>query len=136
MSKTGNRTSAGFTLIELMITVAVLSMGTVMIQQGFLRSSSVLDRLSSSLKIQSWMDERIWEAKERLFYSESASLDNQGGDFTDSGRLFHWLLEVQPVSDGKDLYQIHLSVNWTDGNGAAQMARTVFATSMKKPGEP
>lgn len=99
-----------------MVAAAVLSLGTVMIQGALLRSVDLLARTSNTLTARQWMSEKLWETKEKLFYSEE-DVSSESGSFTESGRVYHWSLEVRPVSTDK-LYSIRLAVSWQQGKEA------------------
>lgn len=118
----------GFTLIEVMLATVVLSVGTVLIQAGLLRSASLLSRYAHSLAAERWMDEKIWETKQSLFYSELPSEGAPAGSFTDSGKEFSWNLTVSP-QEGKNLYLMELSVQWEEGHTPVSLKRTLLATN-------
>ena len=122
-SRTGNR---GFTFIEVMVTVAVLSLGTVMIQGGLLRAADILNRTSNTLIARQWMDEKLWQAQETLFYSgEGGSLEATSGNFSEYGRDFNWSLGAS--STGIDLYKLKLSVTWSQGGRAVEVIKEIYA---------
>ena len=129
MSKIGNK---GFTLIEVMATTVILCLGTVFVQEGLLRSANLLGRYAHTLKAQRWMDEKILEAKESVFYSDNPLTGNQGGSFTDEGKEFSWNLNVGSQQGGKDLYLIELAVQWEEGHRPVHLMRSLLATNIDK----
>ena len=62
---TGNKRNSrsGFTLIEVMVAVAVLSFGLVMVYQAFFVVLDSFNYSADYLEIAGWMDEKIWQAQ-------------------------------------------------------------------------
>jgi prepilin-type N-terminal cleavage/methylation domain-containing protein len=124
-SRTGN--NKGLTLIELMVAVAVLCLGSTLIQEGLLRSLSLLGRHSHTLNAEIWMDERLWQAKQDAFYSESLDRSDKLGEFTADGRSYNWSLAVMPLSGGGGLYSFKLSVFWTEDGRTVDLVKESYA---------
>ena len=129
MSRIGSK---GFTLIEVMVTTVILCLGTVFVQEGLLGSAKLLGRYAHTLKAERWMDERIVETKESLFYSGNPLTGNQAGSFVDEGKEFSWNLEVNSQAGGKDLFLIALTVRWEEGHRPVQLTRSLWATNIDK----
>ena len=129
MSRIGIR---GFTLIEVMVTTVILCLGTVFVQECLLRSANLLGRYAHTLKAQRWMSEKIWEAKEAVFYSDNPITGGQGGNFTDEGKEFSWNLKADSQGSGKDLYLIELEVQWEEGHRPVRLVRSLLATNIDK----
>lgn len=127
-SKTG--TKKGFTLIEVMVAAAILSVGIVLVQQGFLRSATLLAKLSRTLEARQWADEKVWEVKENLFYSQDPSPGEGSGSFESNGRKYSWTAQAEPLSLA-DLYAVRVVVQWPDGNGSSSVEREVHANSVR-----
>ena len=126
-SKTGNK---GFTLIEVMLAAAVLAISIVTIQQGFLRSATLLARVTRTLEAQQFASEKLWEAQEGLFYSEDPSPGEGSGSFDVSGRRYDWTVEASPLSQA-DLYAVRVQVSWPEGGTRTQVTREVFSNSVR-----
>jgi len=63
--------NSGFTLIEIMVTVAVLSVGIIVIYQTFFISLDVFARYGDVLRISYEMDEIIWRLQNDLVINEA-----------------------------------------------------------------
>lgn len=128
-SRTGNK---GFSLIEVMIAVALLSLGTLMIRQGFLRSADVEGRLLRSMLADRWMDEKAWDVRESLLYRRTAEPGSDSGHFSSGNKSFDWQLET--ASQGKDFYSMRLAVRWLEGQGPVERVREEMFTTVNRPG--
>ena len=127
-SKTGTR---GFTLIEVMVTVSILALGTILIQQGLLRSAALLNHYSNILVAERWEHEKFWELREGFFYTQSigAADANSQGSFAELNRDFRWRATVEPV--GKT-YRMNLEMEWLEGNKLVLRNTGFFASSVSK----
>ena len=123
--------SNGFTLIEVMVTVAVLSLGTLIIHQGFLRSADVLVHYNSQLAAEEWADNKLWAVKESLFFTDENSAEGSNGTFEEAGRIFNWSLESNPVPGTDELYLIRMNLSWNEGNKPVSLVKTAYATFNK-----
>ncbi|GEM_PF-2289262 len=120
---------AGFTLIEVMLAVVFLALGTLMIQEGFLRSANLYGRYVNTMRASVWMNGRLWGAREAvLALDEAPSSDN--GELILDGVPFHWALDVREVD--KDLYALRLAMEWNEGSRPLSVIREIYATKPKQ----
>ncbi len=121
---TGNK---GFTLIEVMVSVVILSIGTLMIQEGMLRSVDLFNRHSNTLKAELWMDRKISEVEEDLFFAEFPALGNDAGAFTRDGRPFNWSTVSEQSPEGKNLFRVQLTVSWLEAGRPRSTQKQIYA---------
>lgn len=115
----------GFTFVEIMVAVSILSLGTVMVHQSNLSSLDVYGRYVRRLSIQTWADEKIWEAKEAIYGSESPKFGRTSGEVVRRGKRYHWNLDIEDT-DMNDIYVIQLDVTWKEGRDQSRLARSGF----------
>ena len=109
-----------------MVTVVVLGVGTLMVQEGFLRSASVLSRCSNSLKAQMWIEEKMWESRETLLTGGTPS--EETGDFDLDGRNFAWSVVPETLTDNLSTFAV--SVAWRDGDRHLVVTREMYAAKL------
>ncbi|MBI4358374.1 MAG: prepilin-type N-terminal cleavage/methylation domain-containing protein [Candidatus Omnitrophica bacterium] len=135
MLKIGNKSrSSGFTLIEVMVTVAILSLSTVMISQSNLMSMSAYGRYVNRLGIQNWAEEKVWEAKERILESVVPEVGKTSGEVEIGSRAYRWELELVELREKEELhlYAINLDVSWAERGQAASVKRHSYLLKSKE----
>ncbi|HIE36479.1 MAG TPA: prepilin-type N-terminal cleavage/methylation domain-containing protein [Candidatus Omnitrophica bacterium] len=62
----GSKTKPAFTLLELITSIIVLSLGIVGVYEGFFASLQATSYTKNYLKIQLWMEEKLWQLQDKL----------------------------------------------------------------------
>ncbi|MDD5466050.1 MAG: prepilin-type N-terminal cleavage/methylation domain-containing protein [Candidatus Omnitrophica bacterium] len=126
-SKIGNK---GFTLIEIMMTTVVLSLGTILIYGAFFTSLDSFNLYSDYLNLTSWMDEQVWRAQDDLSKFGALARIQTAGEFQKSGKVFRWGLNYSLIDD--KLYKIDLDLYWQRGRRKTGLSRSAYAQYNKK----
>lgn len=115
----------GFTFVEIMVAVSILSLGAVMAHQSNLSSLDVYGRYSRRLSIQTWAHEKIWAAKEAIYGSDAPEFGKTSGEVVRREKQFDWDLNIEDT-DIKDIYVMQLNVTWKEGRDRARLTRSGF----------
>ncbi|MCU0666233.1 MAG: prepilin-type N-terminal cleavage/methylation domain-containing protein [Candidatus Omnitrophica bacterium] len=96
-----SKTIAGFTLVEIMLTSAILSLAIVVIFQSLLRSLSIDQYLLKRIAVSCVANNLVWEMKNspgkaKIFASGLASFLGQ-----ESGVSYSWKTNISPVTQEK-----------------------------------
>ena len=135
MLLTGNkrrRSLRGFTLLEVLITVAVLALGATLIYQSFFIAVDSYNYYSTFLKISPWMDEKIWQAQNDLRHLGAASAISTGGELEVNNKNINWSLVYNSLDQADRLYQIDLVLFWPQGSRQAKLSRSAYAIHAEK----
>lgn len=136
------KTRAGFTLVELMVAVCILSIGLVGIARSLLNAVSALDYCNNLVNKMSFLDnamcelEKITEAKEG-FESQDSDIanfleekNNQASQIG-IGRLY-WTITTQGVNN--DITEFEFKLVWQEGdNEKSETLICYLPTLVKKP---
>ena len=130
MLKIGNR---AFTLVEVMATTAVLSLGTVLIYEAFFSSLDSFNYCSNVLNVIPWMDEKLWQTQDSSNRLGISSSETQG-EFVQGNKKFTWELSYDLLEEMEsfDLYKINLALSWQESQRKIKLLRTAYTEYAKK----
>ena len=103
---------AGFSMVELLLTVVFVTLGSLMIQGTFMKAADVFGRYSHTLRAILWAEQCIARSREAVLRDEPAGAE--AGVLQASGKDIQWTGETRPVDAGPDLYSILVSMFWTE----------------------
>ena len=114
-----------------MVTVCVLSIGTVMVLQSNIMSLSVFGRYLNRIEILLWVDEKMAKAKEIMTKADSADVGTSGGNFETDRLTYDWNMEIKE-ENVKDLYTMHLDVSWMEDDQTIHLYRDSYFLKIKQ----
>ena len=113
MSATGK--NSGFTLVEIMVSVAILSLGLIVILQGFAGSLNILRVCRNNLEASLFAEEKMAELEINIKQSKNAFINDLSGA-TQVGNLgLQWQIVASPDLEYKDLNKILATISWKEG---------------------
>ncbi|MFH0731468.1 MAG: prepilin-type N-terminal cleavage/methylation domain-containing protein [Candidatus Omnitrophota bacterium] len=117
---------AGFTLLEVIVTTAILSMGAVLIHEAYFLFFDLYNYSIHYLSVLPWMDEKAWQAEDYL--NQAGTLEGVGetGGFEKKGKYFQWELSSSAIDANQGLYKINLSVFWQEAQRGISVTRTTY----------
>ncbi|MFC1645931.1 prepilin-type N-terminal cleavage/methylation domain-containing protein [Candidatus Omnitrophota bacterium] len=119
----------GFTLIEIMVTVVILSFGILAIYESLFISLDAFNYYSNYLNAQRWANEKVWELQNQLLLSEPLTADDNRGAFTINNKNFNWSVSIKPIDMKYGLYKLDVSLFWQEGSRERFVYRGAFATT-------
>jgi prepilin-type N-terminal cleavage/methylation domain-containing protein len=126
----GSKIKPAFTLLELIISIIVLSLGIVGIYEGFFTSLQATSYTKNYLKIQLWMEEKLWQLQDKLLRYKTLLAQKNQGSFTLGGKKFFWNFSYFLIEGTKErnLYEIVLSVRWKEGRRDVKLVRSTYVS--------
>lgn len=120
--------SKGFTLIEVMVAVAVLSFGTVMLYEAFFSCLNAFSYSKSRLDLQCWMDEKIWEIEDELIRSGMLMMGEHAGSFVKKNKNFYWEMAVNSIAEAQNshLYKLNLRISWKEPQRNVSLSQVAY----------
>ncbi|OGX37013.1 MAG: hypothetical protein A3G91_06230 [Omnitrophica WOR_2 bacterium RIFCSPLOWO2_12_FULL_50_9] len=119
--------SAGFTLIEVMVSVAILAFGIVVIYEAMLTSLNIFGSYASYLNAQSWIDEQIWEAQDRVNHSRIVTTRENKGALRLNNKDSEWTMQIDPLDMEAGLYALNIRLAWQEGERTITLSRGAYA---------
>jgi prepilin-type N-terminal cleavage/methylation domain-containing protein len=130
MSKIGN--NSAFTLVEVMVTVTVLALGTVLIYESFFKSLDAFNYYSRYLTVASIMNEKMWEADDSITRFGNLSAAEDSGSFISNNKSFRWNLSDSLIEQESGLFRIDMALHWQEGKRGIWLSRATYAIYNEK----
>lgn len=128
ISATGR--NRGFTLIEIMISIAILSLGLILNLQGLTHCLSILRISQNNLETSLLAEEKMAEF-EIAAKQETGSFFKQTSGESQSGNIeFKWQIRLTPDNEYEDLNEVLTTVYWKEG---IRSGSSVFSTYLVIP---
>src|SRR3989338_1173324 len=119
--------SAGFTLIEGLVSVAILAFVIVVIYEAMLTSLNIFGSYASYLNAQSWIDEQIWEAQDRVNHSRIVTTRENKGALRLNNKDSEWTMQIDPLDMEAGLYALNIRLAWQEGERTITLSRGAYA---------
>lgn len=121
--RTGNR---GFTLIEVMVTVAVLSFGIVFIYQAYFTALDSFNWCRDYFSVANWMNEQMWLAQDSISRLGELSQPSSG-ELIEGSRVFGWSLNASVIDEDAGLQMINLVLTRKASGRPLRLSRSAYA---------
>ncbi|MCX7661290.1 MAG: prepilin-type N-terminal cleavage/methylation domain-containing protein [Candidatus Omnitrophica bacterium] len=124
--------SKGFTLVEVMLSVCILSLVGTLIYQAVLVLTDAYQRYRLTLESLPWLNEKIYQIKETLRNFGPTIAQSHGEVFL-GDKEYLWNLNLNFIKEPKDyrLYEIQLSLSTLKGKTFGQ-TREAYVLYEKK----
>ncbi|MBN3039084.1 MAG: prepilin-type N-terminal cleavage/methylation domain-containing protein [Candidatus Omnitrophica bacterium] len=121
----------GFTLIELMVAVAILSFGLVMIYEAFFSYMDAYNYVFRRLEAQRWIEEKVWQTENELVISGMLMPGDMSGSFIRSNKKFSWNMSIRLIGEIEEssLYELTLEVSWQEVTRDAKISQVAYVQS-------
>jgi prepilin-type N-terminal cleavage/methylation domain-containing protein len=128
----------GFSFVELMITMVVVTVGLVFIIQGFIVASNVLDTAQNYLRVIPFLDAKIQDIEASARINNGVDRHSDEGEFVFLAKNFNWNLEVVSTKQegdpdlSEDLNEVSLKVSWQERNSAKDLSVVTYLRNKKE----
>ncbi len=120
-------------MIELMVTVVFVALGSFLIQGSFLRSADMFGRYSHTLRLIDWTNAESEKVREDILYGDGVSEGSTSGQGSLDGRPFSWTREVASL-DLPGLESILYTVRWNESGRPVELKNEQYAYKDPFPG--
>ncbi|MFH0985426.1 MAG: prepilin-type N-terminal cleavage/methylation domain-containing protein [Candidatus Omnitrophota bacterium] len=128
------KSSRGFSLIEVLITVSLLGLATVFITQANLLSGAVYGRYANRLDVQNWAAQKLWEVKEAILIEDFPDVNPPEGTIEGKTRPYQWKVTLEQQQEKlTELYGIHLEILWKEAGQDNRLDRYGAVMKVKGP---
>jgi len=121
-----NRKNKGFTLVEVIMTVAILAFGIVSIYEALFVSVDTYGYYTHYFGTQDWISEKIWEVQFELIDAGVVNEEQTSGQIVRDHKTYDWLMAVTSVDKTQGLYQVRVTLSWQEGNKKVNTTREAY----------
>jgi prepilin-type N-terminal cleavage/methylation domain-containing protein len=117
----GNR-DEGFSFVELMVAVVILSVGLVFIIEGFIVAAGAMNTSSIRIQLVPILESKMYELELSAEENNGIERGTSEGEFLLDSRSASWNLEITGVEKEEeldlsdDLNEVKLEVSWQEKN--------------------
>ncbi len=119
---------SGFSLIEVVLSVIVLSVGLIAVNQTLLFALSSLNYADIRMQADQLAEEKIWEVQSTARHSAQKPPVREEGEILGSDRAFNYILQSVAVRGSSYLYESRLSLEWRDSGKKNKIVRHFYAS--------
>ena len=109
-------------MVELLLTVVFLTLGTQMVQAGFLKAAEVFGRYDHTIRAMNFAQEEEAAAREEILV---AQWEDRSGVLPTSGKALSWSRSVS-MKPERDLYSVRTRLHWDESGRPYEMIRERF----------
>ncbi len=128
----------GFTFVEVMVALAILSFGIVMIFKVFFVSLDHMSHITSRLYASTLLDNRIEAVERHLRTFNAFPFDLEEKEAIDTGTKemeFVRNMTLSEVEDYFDIFQLDLSLKWMEGEKEINLSRSAYISNFQNSEE-
>lgn len=119
----------GFTLIEVLLTGAILAFGIVSIYESLFISVDAHGYYAHYLSAHEWVNEKIWDVQSDLI--DKGGLDDvqSSGSFVRDHKQYDWTMMISLMDEQQKLYRVHVVLSWKEGPKRVHTDRDTYLMS-------
>ncbi|MBU0634195.1 MAG: prepilin-type N-terminal cleavage/methylation domain-containing protein [Candidatus Omnitrophica bacterium] len=115
----------GFTLIEVMIAVVILSVGIIVIYESFLISLDTLKLFFNRLNANLILTEKLWQTQDLYEQAGGVFLPLRSeGKITMANKVFDWQVDLSVWDSRQDLFIARTQVSWMEGYNSRILSKS------------
>jgi prepilin-type N-terminal cleavage/methylation domain-containing protein len=119
----------GLTLIEVLVSVAILSGGLIVVYQPLLRSLSALNYVEVRAEATREASNLLWKLQEDANRSGVFPYRGKTGVIMGKDRAFNYRLHARSVGFGDSLQEVELIISWKSGSQDKQLKRVSYISN-------
>jgi len=121
-----HKKNKGFTLVEVIMTGAILAFGIVSIYEALFVSMDAYAYYTHYFNTNHWISEKIWEVQSNLVSSETLNEEQTSGKIMRDHKIYDWLMAVNSLDETQGLYRVSVTLSWREGNKTIKMTRETY----------
>ncbi len=131
------RKQDGFTFIEIMVTLIILSVGLVAILKSFIISVDQMRHLTNRLYATTILDNQISSVERTLKVDNILPLSLEPIERISTGAkkvIFQPDIKISEIQDYVEIFQLDVHLTWMEGQKQRRLTRSAYLENFKKEG--
>jgi prepilin-type N-terminal cleavage/methylation domain-containing protein len=120
------RRQVGFSLVEVMICVVILSLGLFSVNQTLLRSLSSLHYIETRFEANRVAENKIWEIQNQALHQKVAPGSRESGTLLGADKTFEYEASAHPIDHMNRLYKVRFVVRWLESGREKALIRNFY----------
>jgi type II secretory pathway pseudopilin PulG len=117
----------GFSILEVVLSVVLVSVGLVAVSQTSLFSLSTLNYANVRFEANRAAEEKIWEVQNQALRWGQRPPATEEGQLLGTERIFAYHLQSVPLQGSSFLFEVRLSVQWLSSGKRNTLNRDFYA---------
>ena len=130
---TGNKGARGMTLIEILVSVTLLSVGLILLYQPLLASLDALAYVDDRIQANYLISGKLWELEEKASKLGRLPAFASQGTWLGKDKTFNFKMAAEPMSLDRQLQQIKVGVSWRGAGRNKKMVRSAYVFIPAQP---
>ncbi len=125
----------GFTFVEVMVTLSILSVGLVMIFKSYFLAADRMGHLQNRFHANILLDNQISEVERRFRLHGALPLGMKLSQSVDIGPRrveFEPTIQLKEVDGFPEIFELVLSLSWMEGSRERLLSRSTFISNFKQ----
>jgi prepilin-type N-terminal cleavage/methylation domain-containing protein len=118
----------GITLIEVLISVVILSGGLIVVYQPLLKSLGVLSYLEQRSEASRMANEFLWKLQREATQSGNVPTEGAAGELLGRSRAYQFRIDMRDVVNSERLLEAKLAISWRSGGKKRQIQRVTYVS--------
>ncbi len=120
MQQFSKHKAKGFTLIEVLVAIAIVAIGLAAVFCSFISSYQILKQTENYNQAILISLEQLWQMEDKALRGEDIS-GLYHGEHTDGLKKFEWEFSDDAIEPYEDLKELKLNIKWTEGKRKGQI---------------
>ena len=122
-----SRERRGFTLVELILALVILSVGIISVQRVLIGSLSALSVIENWSQAERLLEGKIWALDREVRENGKKFQKRQDrGTLLGSERTYQYDMTLRPIDPGAHLMEVRASVSWGGAGGGRSIKRIFY----------
>ncbi len=119
-------TKKGIALLEVMLSILILSVGLVAVYRPFLSALSTLQKLNDRIEASGMLSQKMWEVISTVRSAKSLDWKTQREELIGKNKTFEYSVQKELLTSDELLYRLVFHISWMSGRSRQAVMREIL----------